>query len=274
MIVTSPVSDSVSGFRPLAPMLQAIAPAKLAAVRERVAGLDRDQLLNQFRVAFDGRKRLVAFIVADELTARGVPPCFRLSHSAPTDHDINQNFDLFLYDVRWIRCEYLDHKKLVRYERYRELFSFSETNFHRAAEYVFWQGHRPSWKIVASLGMTDRQQWDCVRLRSAPVAKRDAVTKSMRREVFEILQADLRRVRRTKTFTNDDATATLLRRHDLWVCSRMTASGGAAEVATRYFQLTGKAITRDIAKRQIQIVNDVLNANRLAVESQKRVRIV
>jgi len=273
MIVTSPVSDPVSGFLPLASMLQAIAPAKLTAVRERVAGLDRDQLLSQFRAAFEGRKRLAAFVLADELTARGIPPCFRHSYLASTDHDTNQKFDLFLYDMRWIRRTYLDHKRQVRYERYRELHSFSETAFHRAAEYIFWQGRRPAWKIVASLSLTDQQQWDCVLLRSAPTAKRDAVTKSMRREVFEILQADLREVRRTKAFTNDDATVTLLRRHDLWVCSRMTVGGGAAEVATRYFQLTGKAITRDIAKRQIQIVNDILNANRLAVESQKRVRI-
>lgn len=259
MTTTGPVEPFKSGFQPLAAQLAGVAPAKLAKLLALVADLDRDALMSRFRRCFGAGQRVAALILTDELTKREVPPAFWHGQLSMPECDINQKFDLFLYDVRWIRRTYLDHKRQVRYERYRELLSFNETNFHRAAEYVFWQGHRPAWKIVASLSMTDQQQWDCVWLRSAPIAKRDAITKSMRREVFEILLADLLRVRRTKTFTNDDAEATLYRRHDLWVCSRMTACGSAAETAVRYFQLTGRKITRDVAKRQLQIVSEILS---------------
>jgi len=260
MTATDPVTPSESGFLPLAPMLLAIAPAKLASVRERVAGLDRDALINRFRRSFAAGQRVAALTIADELTKRGTPPAFWHGHLSAPECGINQKFDATVYDFRWLRRAHSDHVKQVRYARYRELFTFNETNFHRAAEYVFYQGKRPAWKIVASLSLGESQQFDLYRLRSAPIAKRCAATKSMRRMVFEVLQDEMRTVRRTKTFTSDDADASLLRRHDLWVCAQMT-NGSAAETAVRYFQLTGREITRDVAKRQLQIVDEILSRN-------------
>ena len=161
---------------------------------------------------------------------------------------------------------HFEHVKKVRYSRYRELFTFNETKFYAATEYVFYQGRRPAWKIVASLSLTESQQFDLRRLCSAPVAKRRATSNARRGEVYKILRDDMRTVRRTKNFTNGDAEASLMRRHNLWLCAQMTC-GRAAETAARYFQLTGQEITRDIAKRQLQIVDEILSRNRLTQTS-------
>jgi hypothetical protein len=45
--------------------------------------------------------------------------------------------------------------------------------FHREAAFLFYQGQRPAWKIVGTLSMTERQQWESAYLRSTPI-KREA----------------------------------------------------------------------------------------------------
>lgn len=258
---------SGAGFQPLAPLLQATTPETLDAARLRVAAFDRVELLNGFRSAFASGKRIRAFLLSEELTKRGIPPCFRLHGLSATDYSTNQKFDLMLYDFRWLRHAHRHHTKQVRYVRYREMLTVGDVGFHRAAEYAFYQGKRPAWKIVASLSMTEAQQWDCIWLRSTPIAKRHAAMCESFEGVLLVLQDDLRTVRRTKSFTDDDANATLRRRHALWVCSQMTG-GSPTETAARYGQLTGEEITRHVAARQLQIVGKILTEKRLT-ESNK-----
>lgn len=267
-------SPAAADFEPLAPLLQSIQPEKLDAARLRVAELDRERLIDVYRNAFASGKRLTAFIMADELTKRGIPPCFRLDHGAPPPGKIEQRFDLFVADLRWLRREYPDHAKAVRYRRSRTMLTGSERLFHAEAEYAFYSGHRPAWKIVASLSLNDIQQWDCVWLRSAPIKRHDAATQLIRERVFKSLHDDLKTVRRTVAFTDKDATATLLRRQQLWVCSRMVRDGSPTSIAARFRQMTGEEISRQVAAKQLQKIAAVLGETRDEIEMKNRVGIV
>lgn len=264
MTATSPVARSISGFRPLAPLLQTIALERLNAARLRVADFGRDELVNRFRSAFGNGKRLTALIMADELTAREIPPAFRHLHLEGAEYSLDQRFDLLVFDLRWLRSWYPEHAKIVRYQRCKTLLTGSDRLFHREAEYAFYQGKRPMWKIVSSLSLTQQQQFDCCVLRSAPIKKRMEATQAIRDRVFEALRDDLRTVRRTKSFTNDNAEAALSRRHALWLCSRMT-DGSPTETAARYTQLTGEQITRQAAARQLEKVREVLKKTKMTL---------
>jgi hypothetical protein len=264
-----PVTGAASGagFQPLAPLLQSTTPESIGAARRRLAGLDQSELVDLFGRAFASGKRLAAFLAADELTARGIPPTFRHFHVPSTSQSLEQRFDLLLADLRWLRRWYPEHVKSIRYKRYRDLLTPHEPAHHRAAEFVFYEGKRPTWKIVASMSMDQRQQWDCALLRSAPVKKHDATTQAIRGRVFAALQDDLQSVRRTKSFTDDDATATLQRRHALWLCSRMTG-GSPSETAIRYTQMTGLAITRQAVAKQLDKVVEILTKKRLTMNHE------
>lgn len=243
-------------FQALAPLL-AVTPADtLAAIRLRLASLGREELIKRFRVAFAGAKRLIAFVFAEALIAEGIPPTFWHENQQWAAHSLNQRFDLFLFDVRWLRRWYPEHVRVVRYKRCRQLLSFAESAHHREAEYAFYAGRRPSWKLVASLSLNKRQQWDCAFLRSAPIANHHAATQAASCKVFSVLQEDLRSIRRSRAFSDADAQTSLLRRHALWVCSRM--ADGPAEIAIRYQQLTGDEITRQAVAKQLAKVDEVL----------------
>ncbi|WP_211454442.1 hypothetical protein [Collimonas antrihumi] len=259
--VIQPNAPSVAGFVPLAQILQAQSPEKLAAARARAATFDRAVLIDKFRAAFAGGKRVVAFVLADELSKRGLPPCFRHHHLSATTYSTNQEFDLMAFDLRWLRREYPDHVRAVKFKRCRALFVGSESGFHREAEFAFYGGVRAAWKLVKSFCLTEEQQLDCFWLRSAPIAKRLETAHAMRDKVFKALQGDLQATRRTKTFTDDDAKAALLRRHRLWVCRGHT-TGGPSEIAKKYKQLTGEEISRQIVSRQLCLVDEVLRKSR------------
>lgn len=63
-------------FAPLAEVLQVASPDKLQAAIDRAKALDRAELVQGFRQAFDCRKRVLAFAFAEGLIAAGIPPAF------------------------------------------------------------------------------------------------------------------------------------------------------------------------------------------------------
>jgi hypothetical protein len=269
MTLESPDALFVSGFQPLAPELRKITPEKSQAARLRVAEFDRNELIRKFQEAFHNGKRLVAFVLADELTRRGVPPCFRHSHLSSRTYSANQTFDLFLYDLRWLRERYPDHRRLIQYRRSRVLFDYGENSFHEEAGFAFYCGKRPAWQIVKSLRLSERQQLDCQWLQSAPIAKRCAATIEMRNHVFQTLAQSIDAVRRTASFTNEDANATLFRRLHLWVCSRYSETRKPTDIAFRYWQLTGESIGRQVVARQLQIMDEIIRKCEVQKEGEK-----
>lgn len=250
----SPAAGDTQGFTPLGPLLRAVGPSKLYEARQRVLSFRRDELLVHYRAAFTAGQRMRAFLMAEGLALRGVPP-FVMHEGLTSDSlDVNQRYGLFLADLIWLRHQYPAHADVVRYQRGRAMLTGAEPVLHREAEFAFYRGIRPAWKLVGSLSLTERQQWDCTWLRSAPIKKRAAATEAASGRVRETLQYELRKVRRTATFGDAEAEAALCRRHALWLCSRMGSTAGPTEVAERYEQLTGLPITRQAAAQQLEKV--------------------
>lgn len=263
-------TPSVPGFRPLAPLLAAIPPDALHAARSRLAELDRETLIAKFRAAFNSGKRTLAFMLAAELTVSGIPPVFRLDHRSSKIYSTNQNFDLLVYDFRWLRHEYPEHHKRVRYARYKLLLTGRESEFHYAALHAFSYsklkegdrgGLRSTCEVVRMLSVSDAMQYDCAVLHSAHVKKRIEATEAMRDHVFSIVQDSIRGVRKTSNFDKDDAKKTLFKRHRVWLCSRLTESGSPTETAARFQQLTGDTLTRFAARDQLEKVKKSLKDN-------------
>lgn len=261
----SPAKDGAHGFASLASLLRAVAPEKLEDARRRVVMQNREELLRRYRTAHIEGKRVIAFLMAEALVRDGVPPFVWRDGLALDGLTVNQRYDLFLADLMWIRRWYRDHDKVVRYRRCRVMLAGAGHLFHREAEFAFYEGKRPAWKLVASLSLTERQQWDCALLRSATIKKRVAATDAMSHRVFKALQDDVRAVRRTATFGEAEALATLHRRHTLWRCWRMVRTASPTEIATRFEQMTGTPITRQAVAPQLEKVRTALG--KMAVTS-------
>lgn len=265
MIARSPIADTAQGFAPLASLLCKVAPEKLDQAQRRVEGLGREELIDRFREAFANDKRLVAHILSVELTWRCVPPCFRHERLVWDGASVNQRYDLLVADLAWLRRWHSDHAKAIRYRRSRLLFTGSEAQLHKEAEYAYWAGRRPAWKLVGSLSLTERQQWDCAWLRSTPIKKKAAMIDDASARVFEALQSDLRTARRTVTFGEPEAMAALRRRHALWRCSRIVGEASPTEIAARYIQLTGEPITRQLAAKHLEKMRSALAKSKVTL---------
>jgi len=259
---------STSAYMPLAPLLRAVSYEKLDWARRHIARLDLDDLIQRHRAAFASNKlasatasRVLWFLLSEELTRRQVTPWMRHHHLSTTDYSINQRFDLMVADLRYIRSAFPDHFRVVKHRRCKALFSGTDSAFHSEAGYCFFGGTRAAWKMVKSFNLTEEAQLGCMFLRSTPIAKRLDAVQASRERVFQLLQSNLQAVRRTKTFTDEDANAALLRRHRLWLC-RAHTTGGPVEIAKMYERLTSNPIDRKVAARQLQIVDEILRKKR------------
>lgn len=263
MTAGSPARGYEQGFVPLASLLRTVEPFKLYDIQLRVCAFGRDELMDRYRVAFTLGRRKLAFVLAGALVEKGVPPW--VWHDKPIQDglSINTRYDLFLADVMWLRRHHADHLSAIRYQRGKLMLTGTNPTFHREAEYAFYGGRRPAWKLVGSLSLTIRQQWECAWLRSAPVKKRAGETLAASEPVFTALRDDLRAVRRTTTFGDLQAEEALVRRHALWRCSRMADRPSPSETARIFAQLTGASITRQAAAQQLEKIRAALRKSEM-----------
>jgi hypothetical protein len=252
MLNESPAAFATQGFAPLSPLLRSVDALKLDEARRRLRRLGRAELLERYRAAFAPCHRLQAYLMADALVAQGVPPFAWHEGLKVDDLSNTQRFDLFITDLLWIRRQYPDHARNVRYRRCQAVLNAGTVVFHREAEFMWYAGRRPAWKLVGSFSLTERQQWDCTFLRSTPIKKRAAATEAISERVFTALQSDVLSVRQTAAYGQREALATLRRRYDLWRCGRMVKTGSPTEIATRFEQRTGTAITRQAVAQQLE----------------------
>jgi hypothetical protein len=159
MTAESPAADLAQGFAPLAPLLRAVGPQKLYQARQSVLRFGREELLNNYRAAFAKGQRIRAFLMAECLVGHGIPPFVWHERLALEGMSVNTRYDLFLSDLTWLRRWHSDHHKIVRYRRCKVMLDGDDTLFHREAEFAFYQGKRPAWKLVGSLSLTNQHQW-------------------------------------------------------------------------------------------------------------------
>lgn len=238
-------------------------PRTLDEVSRRVARLDRASLIQRYQVAYVDDKRLVAGIMAAELIERGIPPCFWHQVLALDTPTLEQRADLVLTDLAWLRRWHPQHAKAVRYQRGKKLLTGSDADFRRETEFAFYQGKRPAWKLVGSMSMTERQQWEAAYLRSTPIKRQAEATEMLSDRVRQALSDDLQMTRRTVAFTDATAEASLARRYAIWRCARMVKDSSPTEIAARYQQMTGTPISRQVAAKQLTKVREALRAKGL-----------
>lgn len=254
---------AVQSFAPLVPLLRLVDPFKLDEAQQRLRKLERTDLLTRYRAAFAAGRRVHVYVMAEALATNGVPP-FAWHEALHLDElNVNQRFDLFMGDLLWLRHQYPDHAKHVRYRRCQAVLTAQPAVFRREAEFMGYAGRRPVWKLVASLSLTERQQWICALLRSTPIKKRAAATEAVSECVFKALEDDVRLVRRSVSFGDMEAFATLQRRHALWRCARMVGTDSAQQVAVRYQQLTDTTVTRQAVAQQLKKVRAALAKSKM-----------
>lgn len=252
--------ERADGFAPLSELLAAIRPDKLAEARRRVAMLDRDDLTNRYRKAFAAGQRAVAYLLAEALTAYGMPPCFRFGYPESTRRlTLNQRLDLFAHDMQWLAKHHPKQRSKVLGERYKHLFDEychpDEFGWLREAEYWFNKGERDVWVIVRGLQLSELQQWECKWLRSQFVTQKAGVLADRRDAVFTAIMAHLPTTRRT--MAEESAKRVLMRRYRLWVCGQMSRHGekiSPSAVARLYEMWTGDRINRAIVAQQLEWV--------------------
>jgi len=258
MSTRSLAEQAAQGFVPLTSLLRLVDPFKFDEAQRRLRRLQRTNLLMRYQAAFASGRRVHAYVVAEALAANGVPP-FTWHETLHLDElNVNKRFDLFMSDLLWLRHAHVEHAQHVRYRRCRAVLTGHTSIFRREAEFMWYSGRRPIWKLVGSLSMTERQQWECTLLRSTPIQRRAAVTDATSERVYKALEDDVRRVRRTTTFGEAEALATVHRRHMLWRCSRMVSTASPTEIAARFEQITGTPITRQAVAQQLERVRTAL----------------
>lgn len=258
MLTRSPAEQAVQGFVPLTSLLRLVDPFKLHEAQRRLRRLERTDLLTRYQAAFASGRRVHAYVMAEALAANGVPPFARHGALHVDELNVNHRFDLFMGDLLWLRHAHVEHAQHVRYRRCPAVLTAHASTFRREAEFMWYSGRRPIWKLVGSLSLTERQQWECTLLRSTPIQRRAAVTDATSERVYKALVDDVRRIRRTTTFGETEALATAHRRHILWRCSRMVSTASPTEIAARFEQITGTPITRQAVAQQLEKMRTVL----------------
>lgn len=253
------MSHSTTGFAPLSDLLAAIEPTELERWRSRLASEHPPALLKGYRMAFATGKRELAFVLAEALTARSMPPCFRLDGAHRAAHlSDTQRFDLLAHDLQWMMTMYPDHWQKAK-GGYSGMLR-GESWLAVAEHYWATKNQRDTWLIVRQLGLTVDQQWECAFLRSAPV-KRAAQGLAIRQAaVHKAIMDRLSDANRAARGCYPLAPA-YERRFKVWICGEMT-DRSSTKAARLYELWTGAAITRSVAYADLEWVRAYVPGSR------------
>jgi hypothetical protein len=245
-----------AAFSPLSEVLRTKNAAKLKEAIRAAASKDRFTLANWLQQSVQCGDRVRGHIFNEALTMQGIPPVFRYPNFSLAAESINLKNDLYMADLSWLRHCYASQVGKIRYQRYRALFTPELNKFFEAADYVFYQGSRPAWRIVASLALDNEVQHECVWLRGKSVSQKHYWIALHGADVKAALQASLAKVVRSSTFTDEDAVRSMERRYAFWVCSQMVGDS-PSKIAKQYQQMTGQETDRRIVSSQLKKIKEV-----------------
>lgn len=263
-------------IEPLSSVLLRHQPESLDRARRVVSGgaHERERLMRLYRAAFVNRRRDLAFVLAEALTARGLPPCFRFAHPQACPFTKEQQLDLFVHDVHWLATRHPKQREVVNGKRYKRLFDAAtatealrlsaspvecawtaDLEWVREVEYWFNNGERDRSMIVRGLNLSEPQQLELKWLQTVFIERKTQALARRRDAVHEAIM-DCRGT--TELGMNaEKAKKVLKRRFRLWLCGQMTREGrnvSPASAARLYEQWTGDAVGRVIARRQLEWV--------------------
>lgn len=239
-----------AGITPLSLLIAAFDPAELSETKARFKDAGIPELIAENMKASVKKMRVPAFLLALELTERGIAPCFRRSDLAPPEATIltiNQEYDLLVSDFIWLsKHKAIDITVTSDPDTWRKLFGLADS--------LFWLGNRPIWQIVKKLKLTERQQWECRLLKSQPIKQNALGLQQRASRIYSKLENDLPSIMRTG---RDEPAARLIlqKRKRLWFCAEM-CKWAPTETARLYGCMTGETLTR------FQVANQLLKIAR------------
>jgi hypothetical protein len=185
-----------------------------------------------------------ALLVSEELTARGIAPCFRgisLEKLAWTGDFLS--LILTIADLQWIVARYPDH--VPEWERLKSLFDTKK--FRDTAEYLHYNGRREPGQIAKALALTEDQQRECSWIQCLGVARwRERLTRRLPIAQSRIESA----IRETDKRSSADQDQTIKRRSDLWLCAEL-GNWKPQRTADLYAMMTGEVLQRNAVANQL-----------------------
>lgn len=235
-----------AGLTPLSLLVAGTTPQTIDEVKQRLKEVPTVELINKSTTAFVKGSRVAAFLLAVELTDRGIAPFFRRHDIAMPESgallSVNQEYDLLVHDLLWLAGSGLDgdHPACMP-TTWGDLF--------KRADRLFLLGNRPIWLIVKKLQLTERQQWECRLLKSLPMKRKARGLNQSAGRIYERLAESLPAIMRTGT---DEATAhrILRKRKRLWYCAEM-CNWSPTETARLYRRMTGEAVAKSHVANQL-----------------------
>jgi hypothetical protein len=244
-------SAAEAGLTPLSLLIANTSLTKINEVRIRLRETGITELIYRSTTAFMKGHRVAAFLLALELSDRGIAPFFRRHDIALPESSIpisaNQEYDLLVYDLIWLMQRYPEHSTLagvpITWEphTWRALF--------RRADALYWLGNRPIWLIVKKLKLSERQQWEARLLKSLPVKRKARGLNQSAQRIYAKLAENLPSIMRTGT---DELSARriLQKRKRLWFCAEM-CNWSPTETARLYRCMTGETVTKSHVANQL-----------------------
>ena len=190
-----------------------------------------------------------ALRVSAELTARGIPPCFRGIHDrdswlpAGSWLPVEAKLILLIADIQWIVVAYPKHE--TGWERAQHVYD--PAKLEKTAEYLLWDGRRSPGQVATALGLTEQMQRECVWVQFLQVARwNERLQKRLPIAAAKIASA----INATDKRNRAEKDATIKRRVNLWHCAEL-AGGNPQRTADLYLMLTGETLPRNVVAGQL-----------------------
>ncbi|HCY61430.1 MAG TPA: hypothetical protein DHV59_01020 [Oxalobacteraceae bacterium] len=236
-----------AGLTPLALLIAGASTAKIDEVKAGLQQAPTTDLISKSGTAYLKGQRASAFLLALELTERGIAPYFRRQDIAlpesPFSASVNHEYDLLVHDLIW----------LARWHQIGDIVTWNSASWKRLfsrADSLFYLGNRPIWLIVKRMKLTQRQQWELRLLKSKPIKQKARGLEQRTARIYDTMAASLPRIMRTGM---DEATAHALlrKRKRLWICAEM-CEWSPKETGHLYTCMTGEVLTKSHVEYQLK----------------------
>lgn len=213
----------------------------LKVMKDKFESLDTEKLKKFIPVAINKNLRIENFLANQELTKRGIPPCFRALEGL--NDKFNGSADSQIIDLDWIANRYTRNQKTA-YGFYGQLFN--QWSFYKIALTIWQNDQRPMWKIVGGLKLTTLQLWQCHYIANDKVRKK---RKKLAEQLPEVT-AELRNSRyaRNLTLVTNKELDEFKRWIDVWQVAHI-ANWKPTETARLYTLQTGNPLSRQMASK-------------------------
>lgn len=220
---------------------------KADALQRALQGASVDKLKHSLHKHTTALNSEPALHVSQELTRRGIAPCFR---GVPEQGDpwwadnVEADFILLTADLQWIVSHHPDHKPAWQ----RLESAFAPDKLVKTAEYLHYRGQREPGQAAKALGLSDSQQRELAWIHYLDL-KRWRVGLYKR---WPIAKAAIARDLQSKPWRSKfPIEGTIKRRGDLWICAEL-GKWKPQRTADFFAMMTGEVLPRNIVSAQLE----------------------